>query len=416
MKELIKKAIIQILTWEARVTLWKHKSKIVAITGVVGKTGTKDAVAQALSTKYSVRKSQKSFNSEFGIPLTILGLENAWNNPILWIKNIVFGFIQIFIGDYEDVLVLEVGADKPGDIANVANWLKSDIVIITAIPEVPVHREFYPDFEAVLKEKSALVKSLKKDGLLITGDDERVSTITHNGRVIRVSIPISEVMYEDGLPVGIGFNIDNNKVYIPGMLGDHQGYAIAFAISVAKEFDVNISEATDRLSALQRTPGRMNILKGKKGSLIIDDSYNSSPVALFAALKTLGSLDIKGKKIAILGDMNELGDVSDREHRKAGVRSAHVVDHLYTLGVKSKILAQEAIEEGLSTDVVESYDYDQFKDLTKRVLDNINKGDVILIKGSQGGVRLERVVKELMQESDKADKLLVRQEKQWLIR
>ncbi len=416
MKELIKKAIIQILTWEARVILWRHKPKVVAITGVVGKTGTKDAVAQALSAKYSVRKSQKSFNSEFGIPLTILGLENGWNNPILWIKNILLGFMQIFIGGYEEVLVLEVGADKPGDIAKVANWLNSDIVIITAIPQVPVHIEFYPDSEAVLREKSALVKSLKKDGLLITGDDERVSTISHNNRVTRVSLPNSEVMYEDGLPVGIGFNIDNNKVYIPHMLGDHQGYAIAFALLVAKEFDVNISDAIDKLSAIERTPGRMSLLQGKRGSLIIDDSYNSSPIALSAALKTLGSLDIKGNKITILGDMNELGNLSDREHRRAGVQSAHIVDQLYTLGTKSKILAQAAIEEGLSVDVVESYDYDQFKELAKRVLDNINRGDVILVKGSQGGVRLERVVKELMQESDKADKLLVRQERQWSMR
>jgi UDP-N-acetylmuramyl pentapeptide synthase len=417
MRDILKNIIIYILTLEARVVLWRHKPSVVAITGVVGKTGTKDAVAAALSAKYSVRKSHKSFNSEFGIPLTILGLPNAWGNPILWMKNILLGFIKIFLGGYEDVLVLEVGADKPGDIATIAGWLKARVVIITAVPEVPVHREFYTDAESILKEKSQLVKALIDGGLLITGDDDRVETIESlTGRVERLSRGTSEVIYDNNAPVGMGFSFGEYKIYREGVLGEHQGYALAFAMAVAKEFGICIDDAVDRLENMPHTPGRMRLLAGKNNCTIIDDSYNSSPEALKAALKALGGLNIIGKKMAVLGDMNELGDASDREHRRAGIQVAHIADILYTLGHQAKLLSKAATEEGIPSNSVHTYDPGQTNELAKDLVNEISDGDVILIKGSQGGVRLEKVVKELIQDNDRASELLVRQEPEWLKR
>src|SRR3989344_3802688 len=129
MKLFLKQILISILKLEAKLVLKKYKPKIVAITGSVGKTSTKDAVYAALSKFYFVRKSEKSFNSEIGLPLTILGVPNGWSNIFLWIKNIIHGLELILTReDYPEWLVLEIGADKPGDIKSVAKWLYADVV------------------------------------------------------------------------------------------------------------------------------------------------------------------------------------------------------------------------------------------------------------------------------------------------
>src|SRR3990172_13183455 len=121
MKEILKKILISILRWEARLVLKKYKPKIVAITGSVGKTSTKDAVYASLSKFFFVRKSEKSFNSEIGLPLTILGVSNGWDNPLIWLKNIIAGLELITTREkYPEWLILEIGADKPGDIKNVS--------------------------------------------------------------------------------------------------------------------------------------------------------------------------------------------------------------------------------------------------------------------------------------------------------
>ncbi len=418
MKVYIKKIIIKLLTWEARVVLARHKPMVVAITGSLGKTGTKDAVAAALSAKYSVRKSQKSFNSEFGIPLTILGLPNAWSSPLKWLVNLVEGFwISLFGREYEEVLVLEIGADKPGDISSVAKWLKAQIVIITAVPEVPVHREFYKDSGAVLAEKASLVQALVEGGLLLTGDDERVSGIINKiGEARRVKYDNVDIIYNNGKPIGTEFTVGAQRVQRVGVLGEHQGYAIAFALAVAEHLDIDVEKVVGSLESAELTPGRMRVLNGINNSTIIDDSYNSSPTALRAALKALNSLKIEGKKVAILGDMKELGDASDREHRKAGAQIASVVDELYTIGTQARLIASEAVKRGLQEEVVHSYKEGEASTIGSRLAQTIVSGDVVLVKGSQGGIRLEQAVKELLQDKSKARELLVRQDKEWLMR
>jgi len=126
MKEIFKKIIIFILILESKLVLLKFKPKIITVTGSVGKTSTKDAIYTALENNLKVRKNQKSFNSEIGTPLTILGLENAWSNPLLWVKNFFLGLFVIFKKDYPDWLILEVGSDHPGDVRKVGKWLKPD--------------------------------------------------------------------------------------------------------------------------------------------------------------------------------------------------------------------------------------------------------------------------------------------------
>jgi UDP-N-acetylmuramoyl-tripeptide--D-alanyl-D-alanine ligase len=328
--------------------------------------------------------------------------------------NIVRGFFKIFIGKYEEVLVLEVGADKPGDIASVAKWLKADVVIITAVPEVPVHMEFYPTIRSVLKEKSELVNSLKDGKVLLTGTDDNVSSIGNPyGEVVRVCYESAQVIYEDGIPRGMHFNIAGYGLDALGVLGEHQGYALAFALAAADAFSVNIPKAIIKLEQMTRTAGRMRLIDGQNGSVIIDDSYNSSPEALKAALITLGSLEASGKKIAVLGDMLELGSHSDREHRRAGLQVAHIVDELYTLGAHAEILANSAIDEGLEERKVHMNNISDAIDVGKGIAEKLNTGDVVLIKASQGKIRLEKVVKEIMLDDTKAGELLVRQGDGW---
>src|SRR3989344_8546934 len=144
MKQTFKKIITSIIIWEAKMVLRKYRPHIVAVTGNVGKTSAKDALYAALRRAYYVRKSEKSYNSsDIGVALSILGVPNAWMNPIGWAQNILEGLRLIFLKNhYPKWLILEVGADRPGEIASVASWLRPDIVVITKIGDVPVHVEF----------------------------------------------------------------------------------------------------------------------------------------------------------------------------------------------------------------------------------------------------------------------------------
>jgi len=174
MKTTFKKIISYILKIESRFVLWKYKPKVIAITGSVGKTSTKDAVYGIISKISYVRKSEKSYNSEIGLPLIILGCPNGWNNPYVWLKNILKGlWLFIWPHKYPEWLVLEVGVGKPGDMRQTASWFKTDAVIITAIGETPVHIEFFNSRDHLVKEKSGLIKTLKKDGLLILNADDK---------------------------------------------------------------------------------------------------------------------------------------------------------------------------------------------------------------------------------------------------
>ena len=265
MKKIFKKIIVSILILEARLILIKYKPKVVAVTGSVGKTTAKDAIYTILSSSFFVRKSEKSFNSEIGVPLSILGCQNGGNNPILWIKNIFEGFLLIiFKNHYPMWLVLEVGADKPGDISYIAKWLKPDIVVVTRFAEIPAHVEYFKSPKAVIEEKKQLVKYLKKDGVLILNyDDKEVlrikeeynrKTVTfgmEEGADIRGSHSI--FLYENkefgetgkkGKIIGITFkaNQDGNSIpiNIKGALGLQHIYPALSAFAVGHSQGLNL--------------------------------------------------------------------------------------------------------------------------------------------------------------------------------
>ena len=431
MKNIFKKIIAKTLELEAIAIIKKYQPKIVAVTGSVGKTSTKDAIYSVISKNFHVRKSEKSFNSDIGVPLTILGCNNAWNDPIKWLKNIYQGLVLIVSKKpYPEWLVLEVGADRPGDIEKISKWLKSDVVVITKFSKVPVHVEYFKDKNAVVMEKGFLVSALKHDGVLVLNSDDEDAFAFKNKttnkiitygligdaeiRATNYSIYYDE---ESGEPSGICFKVEYAGNCLPvkviGTLGMNNIYSCLGALTVGISLGLNLVEAIENLTNYTTPRGRMSLIKGLKNSIIIDDTYNSSPVALQSALETLGELITKNKKIALLGDMMELGKHSATAHKEAGIIASKNCDILVTVGLRSRALAESAIDAGLDEDSV--LQFDSSEEAGKYIKEIIKPGDIILAKGSQS-TRMEKAVKEIMGQPELASELLVRQDKEWLQR
>ncbi len=428
MKNIFKHIIGTIIQAQAKIVLKKYQPKIVAITGSVGKTSTKDAIYSVMAGSFHVRKSEKSFNSEIGVPLTILGLNNAWSNPFKWLLNIYLGFkLIISKSTYPEWLVLEIGADRPGDIKKLSSWIKPDVVVITKFAKVPVHIEYFKSKEAVVAEKGNLVTALKHDGtLILNSDDEDVfafrSKVTNKVLTYglfgdsQIRASNYSVYYGDKneMPLGINFKVDYAGNSVPltiiGSLGNNNIYASLAALAVGINLGLNLVKCSENISHHELPRGRMRLIKGINNSVIIDDTYNSSPVASTSALETLKGIKTKGRRVAVLADMMELGRHTVDSHREIGVLAATACDFLITVGLRSRTIAESAIDSGLSEkNVLQFDDSISAADYVKNI---VQAGDIILIKGSQS-TRMERVVKAVMLEPDRAADLLVRQDNEW---
>ncbi len=426
MKSTFKKIISQVIEWQAKLILKKYKPKIIAVTGSVGKTSTKDAIFSVMSKFFYIRKSEKSFNSDIGIPLTILGCPNAWYDPILWIRNIFSGFSTLlFQTDYPKWLVLEIGADRPKDIQKITQWLKPDVVVLTAFAKVPVHIEFFTGREAIIREKKYLVDALKHDGVLVVnGDDDDAMKIKDSSKNISIIYGTdamanliasdAQVYYEKGKPAGMTFKVQYENNIVPivtlGSLGMQNIYASLAALAVGLSQKINLIQAGEALMNHETPKGRMKIIQGVENTIIIDDTYNSSPVAAISALNTLKSIKTKGRKIAMLGDMMELGKHSIDEHYEVGKIAAQSCDILVAVGIRSRKIAEGALDTEM--DDTNIFQFDDSMEVKRDIQEIIQEGDIILVKGSQS-MRLERIVEELMADPQKAKEMLVRQDEEW---
>ncbi|KKR79847.1 MAG: UDP-N-acetylmuramoyl-tripeptide-D-alanyl-D-alanine ligase [Candidatus Nomurabacteria bacterium GW2011_GWA2_40_9] len=453
MKIFFKKIIIYILQLESRLVLNKYKPKVVAITGSVGKTSTKDAVYAVLSEFAYVRKSEKSYNSQIGLPLTILGVPNAWNSPTMWLKNILKGlWLVIWPHKYPEWLILEVGVGKPGDMQETASWLSTDAVIMTAIGETPAHIEFFSSRKHLIEEKSGLIKTLKKPArnasdiadaggaglLILNADDEVVLSMKSKTKNITVTYGFQKdsdflaseesILYvkEDenktrskSIPQGIMFRIDEDgsslPVVIEGVFGRNHVYAALAALALAHNLKLNMIQAINSLKNYKVPPGRMRLLTGIKNTLIIDDTYNSSPFACESALKTIGVINkeskLKNRKIAILGDMLELGKYTEEAHKNIGKLARENIDVLAVVGARAKAIKAGALEAGFDDENI--FEFMTSVEAGEWVKTFIKKGDIVLFKGSQG-MRMERAVEAILEDQENKHDLLVRQDKEWL--
>ncbi len=426
MKNIAKIILIRLLTLLARLALVRFNPHIIAITGSVGKTTTKDAVYAAISGRYRVRKNEKSYNSELGIPLTILGIPNAWRNPLLWARNIVESVLLIMFGwDYPRFLVLEVGADRPGDIRTVASWLRPEVVVVTRFPKVPVHVEYFLSPDDVTGEKQHLIKALRPGGtLVLNADDKRVlgSSALFMGDIVTYGFSESAhvrgthatAVYGTGHePCGSSvraqFRGSSVPITLHGSVGEGVVYAALAASAVALSLGINLVEIAARLASLEPPKGRMRLLKGRGGSTIIDDTYNASPAAFEAALETLKGMRAK-RKVALLADMMELGSHSVEAHKEVGKQAGGTLDLLAVVGVRSQDLRDAAVHSGLAESATHSFG--GAAEAGEWMVSKLKPGDVVLVKGSQS-MRMERAVEILMDEPANAGELLVRQEREW---
>ena len=436
MRTNIKKTLAFVLKIESQLVLSRYKPKIIAVTGSIGKTSTKDAVFSALKDVAYVRKSEKSFNSEIGLPLTILGLPNAWNNPFGWLENILKGFwLYIWKHKYPKWLVLEVGIGKPGDMKKTAGWLKTDAVIFTVIGETPAHIEFFESRKHLIEEKVQLIKTLKKDGLLVlNADDEAVIGLKEKSKRRTISYGLGDkaevrasgenIFYSEGGRLkGIIFRVDENgksfPVILEGVFGKNHIYSAIATLALSVGMKWNVLEFASALKKQEVPPGRMRLLNGIQNTMIIDDTYNSSPFACQSALETLSKIKNNGRKIAVLGDMLELGKHTEEAHKNIGRVSKENADVLVVVGQRAEKIKEGAIEEGMNKENI--FQFTNSISAGDFLKTYIKENDLILVKGSQG-VRMERTVAMILDlnnengEKEDIKKLLVRQDKEWLLK
>ncbi len=420
MKKILRSIVASVLALIAHFVVRRYRPSIVMVTGSVGKTSTKDAVAAVLSARFFVRKSDKSFNSEFGVPFTILGVPSPWGNPLAWFSVAKSALALLVLPNhYPNMLVLEVGADRPGDLARIARMATPDVVVVTRLPEIPVHVEAYASPDAVREEEFSPAYALSASAPLIVPADDLYAldmAMRTSARVISYGCADSATVrvcdagfYEvEGGVAGMRANVnvegEEGSLIVKGSVGMTQLLPAAAALAAARAFLIPLPEALHALESYEPPPGRGRLLAGKNGAVIIDDSYNASPAATEEALATLKAFPHAKRRIAVLGDMLELGRYSVMEHERIGALVRASADVLVAVGIRARAFAASAG----NTEVML---FDTASAAAAALPDLVHEGDVILVKGSQS-IRTERIVETLL--ADPADAVrLVRQEKAW---
>lgn len=416
----------------AKKILHRYAPTIIGVTGSVGKTTTKEMIVAVLSARMRVRGTIKSYNNELGLPLSIIGASTPGRSLLGWIRTIARAYRISWSHDptFPQVLVLEMGADHPGDISHLMAIAPPTIGVLTAV--APAHLAFYASVEAIADEKSTLIKALPRHGVAVLNtDDDRVwasRTLTdapaigvgfgENAAVRAVHVEdFLNTNAESSMLGGIrGTLVADGKqqpFIIPHVLGKPQVRALLSAAAIGLYYGMSLEDIIESVKKYIPPPGRMRLLPGIKKTIIIDDSYNASPVSMKSALETLTRVveDEHVVRYAVLGDMRELGNSSPAYHAEIGQLVPRAADVLITVGVETLALGTAAVAAGLPKDA-----WIQAKDATeagKILQDRIQSGDVILFKGSQNTIRLERAIKEIMAEPLRAKELLVRQSAEW---
>jgi UDP-N-acetylmuramoyl-tripeptide--D-alanyl-D-alanine ligase len=415
---------------KAATILARSESIVVAVVGSVGKTSTKDAVALALSPFGTVRCSPKSYNSNIGVALTILGQESPWSNPLAWLWLVVkVSFQSLYAKCPERYVVLEVGADVPGEIARVIQHVQVDVVVCTAWGDAPVHMEAFGDAEAVVRDDLSMIGALTKSGAVIINKDDKwfdtaVMLAAKHGASIdtygtnidaNVRIDSSTVEYDGVRPLGMRFDMKvagtQHSISVNGSVGAHVGYPLAAALATASVLGLNVAIAAGALAHHVSPKGRMKVLPGINGCVLIDDTYNSSPIAAEAALRMLATVEGEGMGIAVLGDMRELGSQAVPQHQRIGRLCAELgVDRIFAIGEHAKTLTDAAVAAGMSPSAVSTFHF--VEEAAEKLKELPKAGDVVLLKGSQG-IRVERATYALLENPEAAYEFLVRQDPAW---
>ncbi|MEK7635012.1 MAG: Mur ligase family protein [Patescibacteria group bacterium] len=388
MKSILKKFLVVILGNQVRRLRKRHDFKIIGVVGSIGKTSTKLVIAQVLASDKRVRYQEGNYNDIVSVPLVFFGqkMPSLWN-VFEWLAVFVKNEIKIYLKYPHEIVVVELGTDAPGQIAEFRKYLHLDIAVITAVS--PEHMEFFENIKNVAEEEWSV--RFFSDEVFVNRDLCRI-------------LPEG---FDHGKIIFYGKEFD--AIYKYEAVSPVQLYSVNIAVLLAKKFKISDEKIIKALSEIKSFSGRLNKLSGIKNSVIIDDTYNASPDAVKMALDTLYSFE-KSQRIAILGMMNELGETSEMEHKKIGKYcDPKLLDLVVTIGKDANaFLAPIAREKGCNV-----YEAKNSVDAGEFVAKRIKKGAVILAKGSQNGVFAEESLKPLL--ADKSDiSKLVRQDEYWM--
>lgn len=418
LKGMIKDTITKVLEFQAKRLLKKHKPIIVAVAGSVGKTSTKLNIATVLSQKYKVLAHYGSYNTHIAVPLAIFdaSIPLQLKNPISWLKVLLETQHKLNQPYPYEVLVLELGTDHPGEIEYFKNYIHPDIAVVTAV--TPEHMEFFGTIDAVAKEELAIAHFSKET--LINRDDVDVafSKLVPEGINLDTygTSGVAEYRFEtQDVKPGQGFAGSfvspefGKQAMNLQVVGEHNVRTVVAAGAVGIKLGLSAGQVLAGMQAIRPVNGRMNLLQGLKDSILIDDTYNSSPIAAIAALQALYKFPTN-QRIAILGSMNELGDYSPQAHKQVGdACDPALLDWVVTIGADAaNYLAPIAEAKGCRVRTFTSpYEAGAF------VHSVLQPQGVVLAKGSQNGVFAEESLKELLGGVDE-DQKLVRQSSDWM--
>jgi UDP-N-acetylmuramoyl-tripeptide--D-alanyl-D-alanine ligase len=361
---------------------WRSRSavRVVGITGSTGKTMAKEIVADVLSRSHGVLRNEGNLNSETGLPMTLLRLEPT-----------------------HDVAVLEMSMYTVGEIAWLAEISRPEVGVVLAVH--PTHLERAGSLERIAEAKSELPAALPADGLaVLNADDPLVAAMRDVTRAPVRTFGLSSTADVRGTDV-VSRGLGGTELTVSTPWGSRRlltrtpgrhlvPHALA-AVAVAERFDVPLDEVAAALAAGSQAAHRMQIREGAGGATIVDDTYNASPVSVGGALDFLADTDLTtgGRRLAVLGDMLELGPDEERLHRGIGHRAAGVVDGLVAVGTRGRWIAEAARAAGLRV-VSEAIDADEAVGVVERTLAP-RVGDLLLIKASRG-IELDRTVEALV--------------------
>jgi UDP-N-acetylmuramoyl-tripeptide--D-alanyl-D-alanine ligase len=414
----------------SKIILEKYRPEIIGITGSVGKTSAKEAVFAVLSYKLNARRSEKNYNNELGLPLGIIGADTQGKSLAGWIK-VFFKAIKLILvkdKDYPQILILEMGVDHPGDMDYLLKIVHPKIGIVTRIGES--HLEFFGSPEGIQREKKKIIKALPKSGwAILNNDDPNVKSMSKETKASVLTYgldPKAEVRAQEikiaksnngknNSKISLTFKLTYKGSFVPvmldSMIGDQAVEAALIGASAGIAYGMNLVEISEALKSFKPPRGRMNIIAGIKNTLILDDTYNAAPLSTIAALNAMERIVAPGnvrRKFAVLGDMLELGSYTEEGHRAVGAKAAEIkIDELITVGERARDIDRGARDKNMKEDKI--FNFPTPEEAGRFVQNRINPGDLILVKGSQG-MRMEKVVKEIMAEPLKAKELLVRQD------
>lgn len=399
----------------------KHPDvRLVVVAGSVGKTSTKVAIATVLSQRFRVRLNEGNLNTHMSTPLAILGIKYPDNIKSIkeWLAVFRAAKQRIKSPTDVDIIVQELGSDRIGETKHFGKYLKPDIGVVTSVS--PEHMEFFKTIDNVAMEELE-VANFSKQALInredIAGEFAKYLTNVNmntygTSSVAEYNFISSDYSTENGHK-GL-FSCPEFSEPVSAEIhvcGEHSLRPAIAAAAVAVKFEMSAAEIVAGLSKVRPQPGRMNVLRGVNKSILIDDTYNSSPLAAESALRELYKISAP-QRIAVLGSMNELGDVSAEEHKKLGeMCEMSELAWVITVGDEAeKYLAPAAKAKGCQ---VRSFKTSiQAGTFVKSIME---EGAAILFKGSQGDIYLEEAVK-IMLHSTEEEKQLVRQSAEWLKR